>query len=91
MTRRKPPLPEDVQELGRRRKAALAEIEAVRQEIPAAARRAMQRRGINGERVAQELGMARQSLWRILNDSQEHGIEWFQRNVGTSPLKGQKG
>ena len=76
-----------MQELGARRKAWLAEGALIRNDIPAAARRAMIRRGVSGETVAQELGMTRQSLWALLIKSDQEWVSWFRKNVGTDRMR----
>jgi len=76
--------------LGARRREWLAEGEAIRAELPGAARRAMRKRGVSAQTIAEVLGCTRQTVHNALRADTQAWIADFKRTVGAEPIGGRE-
>ena len=79
-----PRLPQEILNLGARRKAWVEEGEAIRAAIPGLTRRAMSLRSVSMNTVAYALDMRRSSLREALIRSDAAWYEWYTLNFDSS-------
>jgi predicted transcriptional regulator len=80
----------EMSELGARRREWVKEGIAIKAAIPDAARRAMRKRGVSAQTVAEALGVTRQTVHNALAADTQKWVADFKRTVGAEPIGGRE-